>query len=252
MNTTGLAEMDYRITDGVLDPQGEPVRNTEELVRLPGGLCCFAPPADTPDVASSPALKNGHLTFGSLSTLFKLNGRVFDLWSQVLKALPTARLLMFRSTLTPSVQDRIRRQFTRRGIEGERLDLRQGTAAEGYLGVYSEIDVSLDTFPCTGGVTTCESLWMGSPVLSLRGVRPASRNSAAILTRVGLSDWAVETPDEYVALAMRRASALDELATLCAQLRDRVTATLCDAGKFTRTLEDAYRTMWHKWCAQGH
>jgi len=249
MNTTGLTTIDYRLTDDVLDPPGAPVRDTEELMRLPGGACCFAAPLDAPAVTLLPALARKYLTFGSLLSLFKVNVGVFDLWSQLLKAVPRARLLMFHHTLTDTAQAHIRRQFTDRGISSERLDLRQGSSGPGYLGIFEEIDVSLDSFPYTGGVTTCESLWMGVPVLSLRGVRPAGRNSAALLARVGLADWAVETPEQYLALGVRVANDLDRLAQLRSELRDRMAATLCDARRFTRELEDAYRTMWRRWCA---
>jgi len=271
MNTTGLTAVDYRLTDDVLDPPtptlrpplfstplpggercwGEGVRDTEELVRLPSGMCCFAPPPDVPAVAPLPSLGRGQLTFGSLNNLLKLNTRVFDLWAKVLKVVPTARLLMFHDNLVTTAQERIRRYFEERGIAGERLDLRQGSCAPGYLGVYGEIDVSLDAFPCTGGVTTCESLWMGVPVLSLAGVRPAGRHSASLLARVGLSDWVVQTPEEYVALAAGLANDLDRLAQVRTTLRDRMATTLCDARRFTRELEEAYRTMWRRWCSSG-
>jgi protein O-GlcNAc transferase len=248
LNTTGLTTIDYRLTDDMLDPPGEPVRDTEELMRLPGGMFCFAPPLDAPDVAPLPALRLGHLTFGSLHGLVKLNPRVFDLWSEVLRALPRARLLLFHDTLVGEAQERIRRQFSDRGIAGGRLDLRQGSCAPGYLGVYEEIDVSFDTFPWSGGVTTCEALWMGVPVLSLWGGRPASRNSAAILSRVGLADWAVATPEEYVGKAIYWAKNLAQLAELRTGMRDRMVANLCSGQRFTHVLEDAYRTMWRRWC----
>ena len=185
-------------------------------------MCCFAPPTDAPDIALLPAQSRGLLTFGSLHGLLKLNPRVFDLWSQVLLALPTSRLLMFHDTVVGTAQDRIRRQFAERGISGERLDLRRGSCTPGYLGVYNEIDVALDAFPWTGGVTTCESLWMGVPVLSLCGMRPASRNSAALLARVGLNEWAVNKPEDFVAVAVRFSNDLDQLAQLRAELRDRM------------------------------
>jgi protein O-GlcNAc transferase len=251
MNTTGLTTVDYRLTDNILDPPGQQVRDTEELVRLPGGMCCFAPPSDAPAVTPLPALQRGHLTLGSLNSLLKFNGRVFELWSGVLKALPSSRLLMFHHKLTGPIRQAIRGHFMDRGVEPERLDLRQGSSAPGYLGVYGEIDISLDTFPSTGGVTTCESLWMGVPVLSLCGVRPVGRNSAALLARVGLSEWAVTTPEEYVAWAVNWAHKLDRLAVLRMQLREMMSAKLCDARRCTRELEDAYREMWRRWCA-GH
>jgi protein O-GlcNAc transferase len=261
LNTTGLAEVDYRITDDVLDPGPKPyigiptaqfagVLDTEELWRLPGGMCCFAPPRDSPAVAPLPALRTNRLTFGSLHNVFKINGRVLELWSSVLEAVPTARLLLYHHTLQGAARTRIVGHFTSRGIANDRIDIRQGSSSPGYLEVYSEIDVSLDTFPCTGGVTTCESLWMGVPMLSLRGVRPAGRHSASLLARVGLSEWAVNTPQEYVALAVRWAGDLDNLARLRAGLRERMLPTLCDAQRFTRELEEAYRAMWRRWCGQ--
>jgi protein O-GlcNAc transferase len=250
LNTTGLDTVDYRLTDDILDPPGQPVRDTEELLRLPAGMCCFGPPPDAPAISPLPALQRGHLTFGSLHSLFKLNPGVFDLWSQVLLALPTARLLMFRHTLTEAAQEQIRQQFAARGIAPDRLDLRKGWFTPGYLRVYEEIDVSLDTFPCTGGVTTCESMWMGVPVLTLSGVRPVGRNSAALLTRAGLADWHVETPEHYVDFAKRLQNDLGRLAELRSHLRQQMLGTLCDAPRFTRSLEDAYRTMWRRWCTQ--
>ena len=121
---------------------------------------------------------------------------------------------MFRDNLTANMQDYLRRQFAERGVGPQRLDLRQGHSRPGYLEVFGEIDISLDTFPCTGGVTTCESLWMGVPVVSLCGIRPAGRNSAALLTRVGLADWTVKSPEEYVALAVGWEGRLAALAAI--------------------------------------
>jgi predicted O-linked N-acetylglucosamine transferase (SPINDLY family) len=260
MNTTGLTAIDYRITDDYLDPapasshssqttgEGTSVRDTEELLRLPDGICCFAPPAEAPAVSPLPALSRGYVTFGSLHNLFKVNDRVLNLWSEVLTSLPTARFLMFRDTITAAVQERLRRQFAERGIAGERLDIRRGTDAPGFMSVYGEIDVSLDTFPFSGGVTTCESLWMGVPVISLCGVRPAGRHSAAILKRVDLDDWVADRPEQYVELAKRLSGNLESLAKTRIELRERMKPTLCDAERFTRGLEAAYRSIWRKKC----
>ena len=168
LNTTGLATVDYRITDEILDPSGESTLGTEELVRLPHGFCCFAPPKNAPALSPLPALTRGYLTFGSLHNLFKLNAQVFDLWSRLLRALPKARLLMFRDTLSGTARSAYVQEFVQRGIEAERLDFRRAADVRTYMDIYEEIDVCLDVFPWSGGVITCESLWMGVPVMSLR------------------------------------------------------------------------------------
>jgi predicted O-linked N-acetylglucosamine transferase (SPINDLY family) len=209
-------------------------------------MCCFQAPGDAPDVGTLPALECGHLTFGSLHNLFKLNAFIFELWSKILHATPNSRLLLFRDMMTDVSREHIRRHFKEHGISEERLDLRKGSSAPGYLGIFNEIDVSLDAFPCTGGVTTCESLWMGVPVITLCGDRPASRNSAALLARAGLSDWIAQTSEQYVNLAAALPNDLDKLAQLRAELRKRVAETLCDARRFTQSLEEAYRQMWQQ------
>jgi predicted O-linked N-acetylglucosamine transferase (SPINDLY family) len=249
LNTTGLTSVDFRITDNVLNPPSQPRRDTEELERLPNGMCCFAPPEDAPAVEPLPALKAGCVTFGSLHSLFKINVKVIDLWSAVLSAVPGSRMLMFHHSIKGSSAARVRKEFVARGIDNKRLDLRKGSNEPGYLAVLGEIDICLDTFPVTGGVTTCESLWMGVPVLTLCGVRPVARNSASMLTRVGLSDWIAHSREEYCDLAARFASDTANLSALRAELRERMDKSICDARRFTRQLEETYRTWWRRWCA---
>jgi predicted O-linked N-acetylglucosamine transferase (SPINDLY family) len=251
LNTTSLKTMDYRFSDVFLDPPGFPVRDTEEIFRLPSGFCCMGAPTDSPDVAPVPALARGYMTFGSLNNSFKLNHKLYDLWARVLRELPTSRLLMYRDSLTATVREQLRHDFAERGIDGQRLDLRQWSGDPRFLEVYHEIDVCLDTFPFTGGVTTCEALWMGVPVVSLAGQRPMGRHSTSLLSRVGLSDWAVDTPDAYVKRAVQAAQDLEGLAQIRAVLRERMQATVCNAAQLTRELEEAYRVMWRRWLEQN-
>jgi predicted O-linked N-acetylglucosamine transferase (SPINDLY family) len=249
-NTTGLRTIDYWLTDAIADPQGEAPASTEEVVRLPGCFCCYAPPESAPEPNPLPALKTGHLTLGSLQNLAKINSAVLDLWCALLKALPTARLLVFRSSLRGRTRDYILRQFTDRGIPPQRLDMRhlpEDTA--GYLGVYRAVDLSLDTFPWSGHTTACESLWMGVPILTLYGNRHASRMAASVLTCLGLGEFVAKTPDEYIAAAVRVAGDLDSLAQLRGRLRRQMQESpLCDGKTFTRGLEEVYRDLWQRWC----
>jgi predicted O-linked N-acetylglucosamine transferase (SPINDLY family) len=249
--TTGLETIHYWLTDAVADPPGESSCSTEELVRLPGCFCCYAPPEAAPEVSELPALRTDYLTLGAFQNLAKINGAVLDLWCAVLRALPTARLLVFRNSLHGRTRDHLLGQFTERGIRAERLDLRHTAPdAGGYLGVYRAVDLSLDTIPWSGHTTACESLWMGVPILTLYGDRHAGRMAASVLTCLGLGEFAARTPHEFVVAAVRVANNLEPLAQLRAQLRRRMQASaLCDGAAFTRRLEDVYRGLWRRWCA---
>jgi len=250
-STTGLTTVGYCLTDAVADPPGEPVSHTEELFRLPRGFCCYTPPPEAPDPSPLPAPKAGHVTFGSLHAVHRLNAAVLDLWCAILRAVPTAHLLVFRHTLQGQTKERLQRQLIERGIEAGRIDLRHGQAKDGgrYLAVYHDIDLSLDTFPWSGHTTACESLWMGVPVVTLRGTRHAGRMVASVLTQIGLTDLIAETPEQYQELAVQLAQDLDRLAKLRGQLREQMrNSPLCDCKGFTRSLEAAYREMWQHWC----
>jgi predicted O-linked N-acetylglucosamine transferase (SPINDLY family) len=119
------------------------------------------------------------------------------------------------------------------------------------LGEYADVDIGLDPFPFSGGVTSCEALWMGVPVITLPGARPVSRQTLGFLAAVGLENLVASDADQYVALAQGLAADLTGLAGLRAGLRERMHgSTLCDGGLFTRALEEAYREMWRRWCAQ--
>jgi predicted O-linked N-acetylglucosamine transferase (SPINDLY family) len=195
-----------------------------------------------------PARTKGYITFSSLHSLAKLNEGVFDLWSRALRAVPDSRLLLFRDTLRGSIRESIRRQWCERGIDEGRLELRHQADKQGYLGVYREIDISLDVFPWSGGTTTCESLWMGVPIPTLQGTRHASRGTATVLTSLGLTDLIADTPEHYVALLAHLARDWDRLTRLRAGLRDLMRATICDGQRLTQELEEAYRAMWRRWC----
>jgi protein O-GlcNAc transferase len=251
-STTGLDAIGYRLTDAVNDPPGELSAYTEALVRLPGAWCCWAPPASgVPAVAPPPRAARGTFTFGSLQNLLKLNAGVYDLWAAVLRAAPGSRLRLVRNTLNVMAREHIHAEFAARAIGPERVELVNApTDGVGHLSAYAGIDLSLDTQPWSGHATTCESLWMGVPMLTLRGPRPSGRMSASILGAAGLEDFIAETPEHFVALAARHAADPRRLATLRATLREQTRRSpLCDGPAFTRRFESALRDLWRRWCA---
>ena len=250
-NTTGVPAIDYLLTDAVADPPDRPTYFTEQAVRLPHGFCCFAPRDDAPAVSELPATRNGYLTVGAPHALGKLSAAVLDLWARVLKEVPNAKLVIARNTLGPGTRDSLREKFVARGVPAERLILQPLQSGEGeYLGFYRDVDITLDSFPWTGHTTSCESLWMGVPTITLRGQTHAGRMVASVMTHAGLADWVAETPDEYVTLAVQWSKNVAKLAALRAGLCEKVRRSkLCDGPGFARQLEEAYRTMWRTWCS---
>lgn len=244
-NTTGVKGVDYRLTDWIVDPAGAESLYTEKLVRLSPTFCCYQPSMEAPEIGPLPAKASGRITFGSMHNLAKLNGDVLDLWARVLQAAPGSRLLVYRDTLQESSRERLRREFAARGLDESRVELR-GVLPEGecYWSVYHEIDIALDAFPWSGHTTACESLWMGVPIISLCGNRAAGRMVASVLSSLGLSQWSVDSSAEYVRAAVALASDVERLAAWRKQLRQTMKdSPLCDARRFTRGLEEAYRSM---------
>jgi protein O-GlcNAc transferase len=249
-NTTGLKTIQYRITDAINDPPEERSHYTEQLVRLPGPWCCWEPQA-SPDVTAAPCVASGFVTFGSMMNLLKINDGVVDLWAKVLDAVPGSRLLIYRNTFNGMARDYFRKKFIDRGITPDRFEMI--TAAQdgmGHLQEYSKIDISLDAHPWSGHTTTCESLWMGAPLLTLRGSRPSGRMSASVLAAVGLSEFIAETPGQFVEIAAKVAGDPQGLANRRGGLREQVRRSpLCNGKVFTQGLEAAYREIWRRWCA---
>jgi predicted O-linked N-acetylglucosamine transferase (SPINDLY family) len=250
--TTGMAEMDYRITDAIADPDGADRYYTERLIRLPGGFCCYSPPRDAPEVwASPPAAARGYVTFGSLNKPQRLTDDVIALWSRVLRAVPRSRLFIGRAEIQGEVADMLARRFARHGIQRERIEM--GYSAVGsqtHLSLYARFDIALDTFPWSGHTTSCEALWMGVPVITLYGKTHAGRMVASVLNQIGLESLVARTPDEYVRIAKNLARDVGTLAGMRMTMRDRMRSSpLCDGKAFTVSLEQAYRDVWVRWCA---
>jgi len=247
--TTGLAQMDYRLTDGRADPPGaSDARYVERLLRLPHSLWCFAPPAQMPAVGPLPANAAGHVTFGSLNSVYKLTPRLLELWSRLLAALPASELVL-ATVPAGEARERIAREFAAHGIEAARLEFHGFLSWEDFWALHQRIDIALDTFPCNGGATSCESLWMGTPLIGRAGDAFLARAGLSILSTIGLGELVAQGEDEYLRLALDLARDLPRLGRLRAGLRERMRASpLLDAAGFTRELEQLYRAAWTQWC----
>lgn len=250
-DTTGLASMDYRITDGWADPPGQPERTTEALIRLDRPFLCYTPPVWAPAANTLPALTTGHVTFGSFNNLAKLTGAMTELWAELLHALPDSRLVLkTKSFRDPAVTERYRRLFLAHDIAPQRIDLIgwADTPAE-HLARYHSIDIALDTAPYNGATTTCEALWMGVPVVTLQGATHAGRVGASLLRAAGLGHCIATSQQEYLQSAIELALDLPGLSALRAGLRAKLAASpLCDGPGFAGSMEKVYRRLWRDWC----
>lgn len=250
LNTTGTKAIDYRISDSYADPPGvSDCVHTEKLLRLPRTLWCYQPPQDAPPVSGLPALRRGHVTFGSFNNIAKLNPRVLELWAGLLQQVPGSRLLIM-AVPDEGVAARIRRGLA--GIEPDRVSTLGRLGRAGYLQQFAEVDIALDPFPYAGGATTCDALWMGVPVVTLAGDYGFSRSGVTILVNAGLGHLVAQTAEDYVRLARGLACDLDRLAGLRGGMRDQLRSSpLTDASAYARDLASAYRSIWHDWCARG-
>jgi predicted O-linked N-acetylglucosamine transferase (SPINDLY family) len=239
LNTTGLESMDVRITDGWADPPGlTEAWHTEQLIRLPGSLWCYRPWPESPGVAPPPALSSNRMTFGSANNPAKLNPAVFESWRQILDRVPQSRLLMYAPE-DGGLRQRVARMLCREGEPADRVEFFPRLPVAEYLSRYSMMDIALDTFPCAGGTTTLDALWMGVPVVSIAGERPFSRGGASILGNLGFPEWLAGNPLDYVERAVDLASDLGRLQAIRSRLRERMAASaLMDAPAFARSMED--------------
>ncbi|KAL5996065.1 hypothetical protein ACLOJK_026138 [Asimina triloba] len=219
-NTTGLPTIDYRITDSLADPPDTKQKHVEELVRLPECFLCYTPSPEAGPVSPTPALSNGFITFGSFNNLAK------------------------------SVRQRFLSTLEQMGLESLRVDLLPLILLNhDHMQAYSLMDISLDTFPYAGTTTTCESLYMGVPCVTMAGSVHAHNVGVSLLTKVGLGHLIAKTEDEYVRLALHLASDVTALANLRTGLRDlMLKSPVCDGARFARGLEVQYRNMWHRYC----
>ncbi len=249
VDTTGLDTMDYLLADDFVSPPEGAQSFTEQLVKLPGSYLCYEPPKYAPPVSSLPALLSGHLTFGCFNNLSKVSGEVVVLWSRILRELPGSRLVLKTKSLNDQhAQERYRQLFLAQGIQPGRVDLLGSSPHVELLNHYGRIDMALDPFPYTGGLSTCEALWMGVPVITLVGSTFLSRIGGSLLTHAGLTEAVTCSPAQYVERAVKLGKDLEHLSRMRLGLRARVAASLCDAETFVHNLERAYQAMWRRWC----
>jgi protein O-GlcNAc transferase len=249
--TTGLTAIDYRLTDPYLDPPGEDSGfSSEKPLHLPHSFWCYDSCSDQPAVNPLPALSNGYITFGCLNNFCKVNDPLLRIWARILNSVERSRLLL----LSPQGSHRrhVLDLLQAEGVNPDRIEFSASHPRLQYLELYHRIDIVLDTYPYNGHTTSLDALWMGVPVITWVGPTPVSRAGWCQLSNLELTKLAANTPAEYVAIACNASHNLNDLKELRETLRKTLKASpLCDAPRFARSIEQAYRTAWRQWCQNG-
>jgi predicted O-linked N-acetylglucosamine transferase (SPINDLY family)/predicted SAM-dependent methyltransferase len=251
-NTTGVDTIDYRLTDAIADPpELDDGCHTEALYRMDRCFLCYTPPEHAPDLSPRPEGRS-QVVFGSFNSRAKYRDDCLDAWARVLQQLPDARLVLKSQVGTGDESGRndLVECFVARGIAAERIEvLARINDKSDHLAAYGDIDIALDTFPYNGTTTTCEALWMGVPVVTVRGGRHAGRVGASIMDAIGLPELVADSVEEFVDIAVALANDLPRLRELRTGMRQRLlSSSLCDRGDMGFALGDALREMWYRYC----
>ena len=248
VGTTGLAAMDYLIADIHHVPEGEENDYSEKILRLPNDYICYTPPEDSPEIETLPATINGFIQFCCFQNPSKVNPEMIALWSKILLAVPTSRLcLKYSGYEDEEIQRRMMEQWLALGMDAERLILKGASSHKENLIDLSKMDIALDTMPYSGGLTTCEALWMGVPVITCTGETFAGRHATSHLMQVGLQALVTSTPADYIQCAVALAEDLPRLIALRTTLRDRILhSPLCDGILFAKHFSQAMYHAWHQ------
>jgi protein O-GlcNAc transferase len=244
--STGLETVEYRLSDPILGADEGQVEHTERTICLPRTYWCYRPGGTTPEVAAPPAISSGTITFGCLNQFQKISRPALDVWRQLMQAVPGSRLLLH----APAGEHRgqLIQPFQRSGVAAERIEFVERLAWPQYIRTYQRIDIALDPFPYGGGITTCDALWMGVPVITLRGKSSVGRSGASILHNLNLPDCIAESPEQYLAAAAGLAADFARLTDLRSSLRRRMLdSPLMSAPQFARDIEAAFVRMWRQW-----
>lgn len=240
--TSGIEGYDYLVGDDYVIPPEEERFYSEKIVRVPGSYLTFEVNYPVPDVAEAPSGGRGPITFGCLAPQYKITGHAIAAWSSILLQVPESTLVLkSRALASKGVRRFVQEQFSRHGVDGERVRLEGPAEHFRFLETYGEIDLALDTFPYNGGTTTSEAIWQGVPVVAFSGDRWVSRTSSSILHAAGLGEFVGRTLDDYIAIAVRAANTPERLAELRRNMRARLRdSAVCDTRTFARNMERIY------------
>jgi predicted O-linked N-acetylglucosamine transferase (SPINDLY family) len=252
VGTTGLEAMDYVLSDRFQTPPSVDDFYRERILRMPDGYICFDIPANGPPVSPLPALERGAVTFCCFNNPAKITPQAVEVWSRIMHRLPGSRMIFkYGGWSNADVVQRYVDMFASHAIDVDRLEFLGFSPHAEFLAEYHRVDLALDTFPYSGGLTTCEALWMGVPVVTCPMETFASRHSLSHTSNVGLTETVARDLQDYEEIVVSLATNLPHLAKLRSTLRDRVEQSpLCNGPRFAENWHQIMRSVWREWCAR--
>lgn len=253
-HSTGLPTIDYRFTDAIADPPGMTEHlHTEKLYRLPDCFTSYNPVSNSPDPLPLPCLENGYITFVAYNNLSKTNDQLLAWWAEILKQVPDSRLMLKGKAFVRDFRfkEKWLKHFARLGVSADQIIFNDVQAdINDHFKTLSSADIFLDSYPYNGTTTTCETLWMAVPVITLAGRSHIARVSASLLTCINAPELVANSPQEYISKAVELANDLERLKYYRSNLRKMMQQSpLLDLRGLTRKLEAAYRDIWQQYCA---
>lgn len=248
MSTSGTRALDYFLGDPYCDPPGLNEKDfAEQILRMPHTHLGYFPSERVRNqVVRKPYQPHHPIVFGSFNNFFKLNDDVLEAWLEISRRVQDSHFLIKNSTRKTCIMEVTRQRLLDAGFRPDQFTLEDTT--KDYMQRYNDVDIMLDTYPYTGGATTCESLLMGVPVVARYGRRHGSRFSYSLLMNAGLGDLACRTREEYITLAVALAKSPALLQRLHATIPHMFESSpVMNAQQYVRDLESLYERIWQTW-----
>lgn len=241
--TTGIKAIDYLLTDRFVNPPKTSQFAREKLAYISSFIIWSTPDFDMP-LHSPPHLKNGYITFGNGNALFKMNTHVIECWAEILKQIPSAKLHLKANALSDGQTCQlVYDSFEKQGISNSRILISKGSSHQKHLDFYNQIDIALDPFPYNGGMSSCESLWMGVPLVVLQG---GTNTGNSILNLTNQTQWLSHSIEEYIQIAIMLTQ--NPLPLKSSIRQSLLKSVLCNSKQFASSIERVYRIAWRKKC----
>mgnify|MGYP000890876854 CR=1 FL=1 len=244
-NTSGLKSMDYLLTDAVQTPEGVDDWYTEKLVRLPDDYISYVPPDYLPEITEAPLIRNGYITLACFNNPVKINEVLLYQWSKILQCIPDSKLLLKgKSYQSQRQRSRLLDILHKMGVSKERIIIEGHSPHKDLLDRYNDVDIALDPWPYSGGLSTIEALVMGVPVISYPGPTFAGRHAASHLVHAGHPEWVANSWTDYRKKIIELSEKPNEIIRLRNQLRlDLLHSPICDVQRFSKNLGKVFEDM---------